>query len=145
MKTIDELHSYLDFYMTWKVNGDKFFIEQDFEDALREVLDDAGFEVLEKQDVEHANEAVSGRTMSGRVERLIPDIAVACEDGLVFLELKFCRELSAYDDDIEKCQRFLDEEKCAAAGVLFLDDEPRAGWKACRCNKDFNYYLAIGQ
>ena len=145
MKTINDLQTSVDFYMEWLVNGDNFEVEQDFEDDLREYLMNDGFDVMDKRNVENTNEAVSERLFSGRVEDQIPDIAVDCFNGLVFLELKFCDSPSLYSADVKKVNRFLEKNKCQAAGVLFLDNVKREGWKACRGNNDYNYYFEIGQ
>ena len=145
INNISDLQRSVEFYMEWLVNGDVFEIEQDFEDDLREYLSNEGFDVLDKQNVENTNEAVAGRFFSGRVEDQIPDIAVDCFDGLVFLELKYCDGPALYNADVDKVNKFLEKDKCQAAGVLFLDNVKRDGWKVCRGNNDYNYYFEIGE
>ena len=143
-KTIDDLCRVVENYMRLKVDGDKFTDEKHFERAVRDMLEHEGFEVLKKQDVENTNSAVNERDFAN-VDRQIPDISIKCIDGLVFLELKFKRTLKVYQEDKEKCANYLKQGKCNAAGVLFLDNVKREGWKACRGNNDYNYYFEIGQ
>lgn len=138
MKTIDDLENAIRSYMDFDVEGSDFEVEQDFEDAVKEMLIDEGFKVLPKKNVENTNKLIEG-TFSKNVDRQIPDISVECEDGIVMLELKFCREPSVYADDEDKVEGYLKADKCDVAGVLFLDDVMRKDWKTCGMNDDFNY------
>ena len=136
MKTIDDLENAIRSYMDFDVEGSDFEDEQDFEDAVKEMLIDEGFKVLPKKNVENTNKLIEG-TFSKNVDRQIPDISVDCEDGTVMLELKFCREPSVYEDDEDKVEGYLRAGVCDVSGVLFLDDVMRKGWKTCGMNDDF--------
>ena len=142
-KCISELNSTIDKYMKNTVNGDQFKNEQNFEDAIRTMLKDKGFKVQEKQNVENAIKEVNERSFSGELEREIPDIAVECREGLVFLELKFKNTDAMYSEDIRKVQDYREKKKCAAAGVLFLDKEQYRGWEHCVANPAYYYYLDL--
>ena len=139
-KCILELQSTIDYYMKNTINGDLLDDEQEFEDAVRTMLKDKGFKVQEKQNVENAIKEVNERSFSGEVENKIPDIAVECHEGLVFLELKLNDSEPLYIADTKKVQEYLDKKKCAAAGVLFLDMKQYHGWKHCMANPTYYYY-----
>lgn len=137
--TIDALRLCVNLYMYNTIDGDKFKNEQEFEDDIRNMLKGVGFKVLEKHNVE--NTKIIYERDFADVEKQIPDIAIQCIDGLVFLELKFKRSPQVYLDDIEKVNNYLKKGKCAAAGVLFLDDVYRDRWKQCQKNhKYYNYW-----
>ena len=138
-KCISELRSTIDKYMKNTVNGDQFENEQDFEDAIRTMLKEKGFKVQEKQNVENAIKAINERSFSGEVENKIPDIAVECRDGLVFLELKLNDSEPLYIADITKVQDYRKKEECAAAGILFLDEEQYHSWERCLANPKYSY------
>lgn len=138
-KTIDELYSAVNYYMKWEANGDDFDDEQDFEDAVREKLENSGFEVLEKHNVKNTQESVRG-LFSANVKAQIPDIAIQCAEGLVFLELKFCNTPAMYEADIDKVNNYLKKGECAAAGVLFMDTTRYEDWKLCVKGKQNRYY-----
>ena len=142
MKTIDDLENAIRSYMDFDVEGSDFEDEQDFEDAVKEVLIDEGIKVLPKKNVENTNKLIEG-TFSKNVDRQIPDISVDCEDGTVMQELKFCREPSVYEDDEDKVEGYLRAGVCDVSGVLFLDDVMRKGWKTCGMNDDFNYKWSL--
>lgn len=139
LKKIDELCQVIDFYMRWEVNGDEFGDEQDFEDVVREKLENSGFEVLDKQNVKNTQEAVRG-LFSKNVKAQIPDISVQCAEGLVFLELKFCNTPSNYEADLDKVNNYLEKGECAAGGVLFMDTTRYEGWNVCSKGALNNYY-----
>ena len=139
-KYILELSSTIDKYMKNTINGDQFKNEQDFEDAIRTMLKDKGFKVQEKQSVENAIKEVSERHFSGKIEGNIPDIAVECREGLVFLELKLKNSAAMYLSDERKVQNYREKKKCAAAGVLFLDKEQYPNWVQCETNTAYYYY-----
>lgn len=138
LKTIDDLRSVIDFYMRWEINGDEFGDEQDFEDAVREKLEESGFEVIEKQNVKNTQEAVRG--LFSNIKAQIPDISVQCAEGLVFLELKRCNTPANYEADIDKVNNYLEKGECAAAGVLFIDTTRYEEWKLCTKGKLDTYY-----
>ena len=139
-KSISDLKITVDDYMKNTINGDQFDDEEDFEDDVREMLKAKGFIVQEKQNVENAIKEVNERSFSGEVENKIPDIAVECHEGLVFLELKFKNTDAMYSEDMRKVQNYRVEKKCTAAGVLFLDEERRYAWKRCIANSSYYYY-----
>ena len=139
-KYISELSSTIDKYMKNTINGDHFENEQAFEDDVRKMLKAKGFIVQEKQTVENAIKEVSERHFSGKIEGKIPDIAVECREGLVFLELKLNDPEPLYLDDRMKVQDYRDKKKCAAAGVLFLDMKQYHGWEHCVANPTYYYY-----
>ena len=138
-KCISELSSTIDKYMKNTINGDQFENEQDFEDAIRTMLKDNGFKVQEKQNVENAIKELNEKNFSEEIEKKIPDIAVECREGLVFLELKFKNTDAMYSEDMRKVQNYRVEKKCTA-GVLFLDEERRYAWKRCIANSSYYYY-----
>lgn len=141
-KTIQELLTFIDNYMSQTIDGDNFNAEQDFEDEIRAVLEEEGFEVLEKHNVRNIQKMLSEGV--GNVEDKIPDIVVDCVESLMFLELKYCNTLTMYENDILKAKRYVDEEKCCAAGVLFLDTNKMAGcgeWKMCAANDNYYYFF----
>lgn len=139
-KYISELSSTIDKYMKSTINGDQFEHEQDFEDAIRTMLKDKGFKVQDKQNVENAIKEISERRFSEKIEGKIPDIAIECCEGLVFLELKLNDPEPLYLDDRMKVQDYRDKKKCAAAGVLFLDMKQYHGWERCVANPTYYYY-----
>ncbi len=139
-KYISELSSTIDKYMKNTVNGDLFENEQDFEDAVRKILKEKGFKVQEKQNVENAIKEVNERSFSGDVENKIPDIVIECREGLVFLELKFENSPAMYLDDRMKVLDYKKQQKCAVAGVLFLDMKQYHGWERCVANPAYYYY-----
>lgn len=139
-KYISELSSTIDQYMKNTINGDQFKNEQDFEDAVRKMLKEKGFKVQEKQNVENAIKEVNERSFSGDVENKIPDIVIECREGLVFLELKFENSPAMYLDDRMKVLDYKKQQKCAAAGVLFLDKKQYHGWERCVANPAYYYY-----
>ena len=143
-KTIDDLCRVVEHYMKYEVDGDCFSDEQHFENAVRAVLAQASFDVREKQDVKNAVESINERCFSD-INRQIPDIEVHCSDGVVFLELKFRNSPQEYQKDIEKVANYLKHGKCDAAGVLFLDDTRRDGWKQCLKNTRYYYLWRIGK
>ena len=139
-KCISELISTIDKYMKNTINGDLLDDEQEFEDAVRNVLKAKGFIVQEKQNVENAIKELNEKNFSEEIEKKIPDIAVECREGLVFLELKLNDSEPLYIADIEKVQEYRDKKKSAAAGVLFLDKEQYPNWMQCKANPKYNYY-----
>ena len=139
LKKVDELQRTIDFYMRWEVNGDEFENEQDFEDAVREKLENSGFDVLDKQNVKNTQEVVRG-LFSENVKAQIPDISIQCAEGLVFLELKFRNTPANYEADIDKVNNYLEKGECAAAGVLFMDTTRYEGWKLCSKGRQDTYY-----
>lgn len=139
-KCISELQSTIDYYMKNTINGDLLDDEQEFEDAVRNVLKAKGFIVQEKQNVENAIKELNEKNFSEEIEKKIPDIAVECREGLVFLELKFKNTDAMYSEDMRKVQNYRVEKKCTAAGVLFLDEERRYAWKRCIANSSYYYY-----
>ena len=138
LKTVEELDKVIKFFMRWEINGDNFDVEQDFEDAVREKLENSGFEVLEKQNVKNTQEAVRG--LFSNVKAQIPDISVQCEEGLVFLELKFRNTPANYEADIDKVNNYLEKGECAAAGVLFMATTQYEEWNVCAKGSLDNYY-----
>lgn len=138
-KTILELRQTVENYMKFQVDGDKFSSEQEFEDEVRAMLINAGFIVQDKHNVNNANKIAEERHF-GRIEDQIPDIAVECAEGLVFLELKFKNNDAMYEMDKLKVRDFVTNKKCAAAGVLFLDEGYRPGWSRCEKNPKYYYY-----
>lgn len=141
LKSFDELRQTINYYMKWEVNGDEFENEQDFEDAVREKLEDSGFVVLEKQNVKNTQQAVRG--LFSNVKAQIPDISVQCAEGLVFLELKFCNTPANYNADIDKANNYLTKGECVAAGVLFMDATQREEWVACHKGTFNRYYYFL--
>lgn len=139
-KCILELSSTIDKYMKNTINGDHFENEQDFEDAIRTMLKDKGFKVQEKQNVENAINELNEKNFSEGIEKKIPDIAVECREGLVFLELKFKNTDAMYSEDMRKVQNYRVEKKCTAAGVLFLDEVQHYDWERCIANPTYYYY-----
>lgn len=137
-KTIQELLDVIDKYMSNIIDGDNFNNEQDFEDEIRAMLEKEGFDVLEKHNVKNTQELVEQREF-GAVEDQIPDIAVQCEDGLVFLELKLRATPQEYDEDIQKVKKYVELGKCKVGGVLFLSEVQRQGWSICQANKSYCY------
>lgn len=139
-KSISDLKITVDDYMKNTINGDQFDDEQAFEDDVREMLKAKGFIVQEKQNVENAIKEVNERSFSGDVENKIPDIVIECREGLVFLELKFENSPAMYLDDRMKVLDYKKQQKCAAAGVLFLDMKQYHGWERCVANPAYYYY-----
>ena len=139
-KCISELQSTIDYYMKKTVNGDQFKNEQDFEDAIRTMLKAKGFIVQEKQNIENAIKELNEKNFSEEIEKKIPDIAVECRKGLVFLELKFKNTDAMYSEDMRKVQEYRDQKKSVAAGVLFLDKKQHPNWVKCEANTDYYYY-----
>ena len=139
-KCISELQSTIDYYMKNTINGDLLDDEQEFEDAVRNVLKAKGFIVQEKQNVENAIKELNEKNFSEEIEKKIPDIAVECREGLVFLELKFKNTDAMYSEDMRKVQNYRVEKKCTAAGVLFLDKKQYHGWEHCVANPTYYYY-----
>lgn len=141
-KTIQELLTFIDNYMSQTIDGDNFNAEQDFEDEIRAVLEEEGFEVLEKHNVRNIQKMLSEGI--GNVEDMIPDIVVDCAEETMFLELKYCNTIPMYDADIQKVQDYVAEEETRAAGVLFLDTNKMAGcvgWKMCAANDEYYYFF----
>lgn len=138
-KTIDELYRAIEAFMEFDVEGDEYDVEQDFEDAIRTMLEEEGFNVLPKQDVENTQNSVEG-LFSENVDRQIPDISVHCDEGLAMLEMKYCREPKDYEEDIRKVKNYIVQGKCRYGGVLFLDETPRANWNTCGIDENY-YYL----
>lgn len=138
-KSIEELRQMVENYMKFTVNGNNFSNEQDFEDNIREMLEDAEFIVLEKHNVENT-QAIGRQLFSENMKSKIPDISILCAEGLVFLELKFCNTPAMYQADVEKAARYLDEGECEAAGVLFMDTTQYPGWKRCLRGLRNKYY-----
>lgn len=142
MWTIQELFNVIDNYMSEAIDGDDFELEQDFEDAIRAKLEEECFTVFPKRNVENTKELVEQRIF-GVVDHQIPDIAVNCRDGLVFLELKFCSAMENYAMDVKKVETYYARKKCAAVAVLFLDEKnKRKDWSVCEKNKRYAYYFA---
>ena len=139
-KSISNLKITVDDYMKNTINGDQFDDEQAFENDVREMLKAKGFIVQEKQNVENAIKEVSERRFSGKIEGKIPDIVIECCEGLVFLELKLNDPEPLYLNDRMKVQDYREKKKCAAAGVLFLDEEQYRGWEHCVANPTYYYY-----
>ena len=139
-KSISDLKITVGDYMKNTINGDQFEEEKDFEDDIREMLKAKGFIVQEKQNVENAIKEISERRFSGKIEGKIPDIAIECCEGLVFLELKLNDPEPLYLDDRMKVQDYRDKNKCTAAGVLFLDKKQYHGWEHCVANPTYYYY-----
>ena len=140
-KYILELSSTIDKYMKNTINGDQFKNEQDFEDAIRTMLKDKGFKVQEKRNVENAIKELNEKNFSEEIEKKIPDIAVECREGLVFLELKFKNTDAMYSEDMRKVQNYRVEKKCTAAGVLFLGSKKQyPNWVQCKANTEYYYY-----
>ena len=139
-KTIQELRQTVENYMKFQVDGDNFTSEQEFEDEVRAMLISADFIVQDKHNVNNANKIAEERHFSGRIEDQIPDIAVECAEGLVFLELKFKNNDALYNMDRLKVRDFVTYKKCIAAGVLFLDEKYRQGWIQCQKNRKYYYY-----
>lgn len=139
-KSISDLKITVDNYMKNTINGDQFDDEQAFENDVREMLKAKGFIVQEKQNVENAIKEVNERSFSGDVENKIPDIVIECREGLVFLELKFENSPAMYLDDRMKVLDYKKQQKCAAAGVLFLDMKQYHGWERCVANPTYYYY-----
>ena len=142
LNTIDELCAIIEHYMKFEVDGDNFRDEQHFENAVRAVLEQAGFKVQPKQDVKNTIASVNEKYF-GDVNRQIPDISIQCKDGLVFLELKFKNTPQKYIEDIEKVANYLRLGKCDAAGVLFLDDTQYSGWEQCKKNPKYYYFWQL--
>jgi hypothetical protein len=142
LNTIDELCTIIEHYMRFEVDGDNFRDEQHFENAVRAVLEQAGFKVQPKQDVKNTIASVNEKYF-GDVNRQIPDISIQCKDGLVFLELKFKNTPQKYIEDIEKIANYLRLGKCDAAGVLFLDDTQYSGWEQCKKNPKYYYFWQL--
>lgn len=142
LKTIKELSIAVNNFMRYEVDGDMFANEQDFENAVRTMLEQEGFVVLEKHNVENTRELVE-RHFSSDVNLQIPDISVQCKDGLVFLELKFKNTPNNYQADEEKISNYLKEKKCVVAGVLFLDEIHYKDWVQCQQNKKYYYYWQL--
>ena len=139
MKTFDDLYQTIDAYMKRYINGDDFEVEQDFEDDIRKMLEEEGFNVLPKACVRNAQAMFEGVS---NVKRQIPDIAVNCVDGQAYLELKFCRTNTAYGSDIRKVNKYLSRGECDVAGVLFLDDKNEE-WKPCLANSIYTYFWEL--
>lgn len=139
MWTIKDLFDTINDYMYNKVDGDDFELEQDFEDAIRDLLEEACFNVLPKKNVENTQKMIAERRVYGTVEDQIPDIAILCEDGLVFLELKLRATPQEYDEDIQKVNTYEKLGKCKVGGVLFLSEVQRQGWTTCQANKSYCY------
>ena len=142
MKTINNLRQTINLYMKRYINGDEFEDEQDFENDIRAMLEDKEFVVLPRVCVNNAQKMVEG--LYSDTGRQIPDITVNCADGQVFWELKFCRDNTAYNADIEKVQNYLAHEECEAAGVLFLDDN-KEKWEPCLGNSMFTYFWELAE
>lgn len=138
MWTIKDLFDTINDYMYNKVDGDDFELEQDFEDAIRDLLETECFNVLPKKNVENTERMFCEGV---NVDNQIPDIAVKCDDGSVLLELKLRRSQADYDSDIQKVENYVDQEKCDVGGVLFLDNEEQEDWKTCNANPRYWYYL----
>lgn len=141
-KTIQELVDVIDNYMSQTIDGDNFNAEQDFEDEIRAVLEEEGFEVLEKRNVNNIQKMLSEGV--GKVEDMIPDIVVDCAEGTMFLELKYRNTIPMYEDDILKVQKYVEEDVCYAAGVIFLDTNRMAekeNWKPCAANDEYYYFF----
>lgn len=144
MHTYDDLCSTIEEYMEQSVDGKQFGIEKDLERALRDLLESDGFEVLEKRNVKNTQELCEVKS-AVNVDAQVPDISIQCAEGLVFLELKFQRELNDYIDDLRKVQTFLKKQKCSNAGVLFLDNQKNhTDWKMCNKNSEYSYLWAFG-
>ena len=144
MHTYDDLYSTIEEYMTEAVDGEQFELEKDFERVLRDLLESYGFEVLEKRNVKNTQELCEVKS-AVNVDAQVPDISIQCAEGLVFLELKFQRELNDYIDDLRKVQTFLNEKKCSNAGVLFLDNQKNhTDWNMCNKNSEYSYLWAFG-
>lgn len=138
-RTINDLRQVVDRYMRLEVDGDNFAKEKNFENAVKAMLEQEGFIVLKKQDVENTQKAINEREFAN-VDRQIPDISIKCRDGLALLELKFDDSPKVYKDDIDKIDNYLKEAVCAASGVLFLDATCYPGWKQCQKNSKYHYY-----
>ena len=144
MHTYDDLCSTIEEYMEQSVDGEQFRLEEDFEEALRKFLRRDGFEVLDKRNVKNIKELCEVKS-AVNVDAQVPDISIQCAEGLVFLELKFQRELNDYIDDLRKVQTFLKKKKCSNAGVLFLDNQKNhKEWKMCNKNSEYSYLWAFG-
>ena len=141
MKTFEDLRRTIDKYMKYYINGDNFEDEQEFENDIRDMLIDEGFDILPKVCVSNAQAMSEGVS---NVKRQIPDITVNCEDGQAFLELKFCRDNTAYNSDIDKVNNYLAKGECEAAGVLFMDDNQEE-WKLCLANSTYTYFWALAE
>lgn len=142
-KSIQELRQTVAYYMRYDVDGDQFDNEQEFEDAVRAMLEGADFIIQDKHKVENAIKEAEERHFSGRIEDQIPDIVVECAEGLVFLELKFKNTDAMYKMDRLKVHDYVFYKKCIAAGVLFLDEGWRLGWSQCQKNKKYYYYWSL--
>lgn len=145
LKTIDELRDVVERYMKYEVDGDMFVNEEAFENAVRAMLKQSGFEVFDKEDVANAIKEISERHFSSDVNRQIPDISIQCREGLVFLELKFKNTPAAYQADIEKVANYLKQGKCVAAGILFLDETRYPDWAQCVKNRKYFYLWRLGK
>lgn len=143
-KTIAELLETIQYYMSNVVNGDSFRNEKDFENAVRRRLILKGFEILSNQmDVANAKKTLQEKSYAN-VERQIPDIVVDCAEGTMFLELKYRNTIPMYEDDILKVQKYVEEDVCYAAGVIFLDTNRMAekeNWKPCAANDEYYYFF----
>lgn len=137
MKSFEDIRQTIDMYMKRYINGDDFEDELDFENEIREMLVEEGFDVLPKVCVKNAQQMVEG--LYSNVERQIPDITVNCEDGQAFLELKFCNDDTAYNNDIIKVNNYLSAGECEATGVLFMDDN-KDEWEPCLANSRYTYF-----
>lgn len=138
MWTIKDLFDTINDYMYNKVDGDAFENEQDFEDAIRELLDENCFNVVSSRHTVANVEKLLSEGV-GNVEDQIPDIVVSCDDGVVFIELKLRRSPEDYESDIKKVQNYIKQGKCDDGAVLFLDNVRRQGWTICQANKAYNY------
>lgn len=141
-KTIADLRRTVDHYMRNGVDGDAFSNELEFENAVRRMLKESGFEVLDKHNVANTNAMVEERHFTD-VDAQIPDLAVLCAEGLVLIEVKLRREESAYKSDIDKTSIYVRKHKCVAAGSLFLDNEYHTGWVRCLANDKYYYYWKV--
>lgn len=138
-KTVAELNAVVENYMRNIVDGGRLNNEQEFEDEVRGMLIQHGFEVLSKKNVNNITSMVRESHFSN-VDDQIPDIVVNCKEGSVFLELKLRREETDYDSDIAKVKNYLSKKKCSYAGVLFLDKKNHTSWRQCQKNTQY-YYL----
>lgn len=141
-----DLYTAIDEYMQKNVDGKQFAYERDFEMAVRKILKNSGFDIPEKQNIKNTKEDLINEDNSANIDSQIPDIVVKSAKGLVFLELKFQRELNRYIDDLKKVKAYLDEKKCSNAGVLFLDQTEKhfKGWKRCNKNETYSYLWCLG-
>lgn len=141
VKTIEDLRQTVDKYMKYKVDGDKFEKEEDFEREVRDMLEREGFIVQPKKNVK--NSMLFEKLYSGDIDNQIPDIVVECKEGKVFLELKLRKDDNWYKSDITKVHDYLTYNKCVASGVLFLHKGFHANWIQCLNNLEYWYFWRI--